>query len=107
MSPRGHSSVFTSSVFVASLQSITSWNNKNQLWQHSGTGWRPQDHQEEPPLGTSLVVQWLRLHTSNARGTGSIPGQGTKPHMPNDVGKKGRGEEPPLESMSAGASAWA
>ena len=24
--------------------------------------------------GTSLVVQWLRLHTSNTRGAGSIPG---------------------------------
>ena len=31
--------------------------------------------------GTSLAVQWLRLHASNAGGTGSIPGQGTKiPH---------------------------
>ena len=27
---------------------------------------------------TSLAVQWLRLHTSNARGTGLIPGQVTK-----------------------------
>ena len=26
----------------------------------------------------SLVVQWLRLHTPNAGGRGSIPGQGTK-----------------------------
>ena len=26
-----------------------------------------------PLLGTSLVVQWLRLHTLNARGLGSIP----------------------------------
>ena len=27
------------------------------------------------------MVQWLRLRTSNARGTGLIPGQGTKiPH---------------------------
>ena len=31
--------------------------------------------------GTSLAVQWLRLHTSTAGVTGSIPGQGTKiPH---------------------------
>ena len=31
--------------------------------------------------GTSLVVQWLRLHPSIAAGTGSIPGWGTKiPH---------------------------
>ena len=32
-------------------------------------------------LGTSLVVQWLRLHTPNAGGLGSIPGQGTRSHM--------------------------
>ena len=33
------------------------------------------------PVGTSLVVQWLQLCPSNAGGTGSIPGQGTKiPH---------------------------
>ena len=32
-------------------------------------------------LGTSLAVQWLRRHTPNAGGTGSIPGQGTK--IPN------------------------
>ena len=31
---------------------------------------------EEP--GTSLVVQWLRLHPSTARGAGSVPGQETK-----------------------------
>ena len=28
--------------------------------------------------GTSLAVQWLRLHTSTAGGMGSIPVQGTK-----------------------------
>ena len=32
--------------------------------------------------GTSLVVQWLRLHAPNARSLGSIPGQGTRSHMP-------------------------
>ena len=31
-------------------------------------------------LGTSLV-QWLRLHASNAGGLGFIPGQGTISHM--------------------------
>ena len=32
-------------------------------------------------FGTSLEVQWLELHTFNAEGVGSIPGQGTKiPH---------------------------
>ena len=28
--------------------------------------------------GISLVIQWLRLRIPNARGLGSIPGQGTK-----------------------------
>lgn len=31
--------------------------------------------------GTSLAIQWLRLHASTPRGAGSIPGWGTKiPH---------------------------
>ena len=29
-------------------------------------------------MGTSLVIQWLRLHTDNAESTGWIPGEGTK-----------------------------
>ncbi|TEA40711.1 hypothetical protein DBR06_SOUSAS1310003, partial [Sousa chinensis] len=33
-------------------------------------------------LGTPLVVQWLRLLAPNAGGLGSIPGQGTRSHMP-------------------------
>ena len=33
------------------------------------------------PIGTSLVIQWLRLHASKARSACLIPGQGTKiPH---------------------------
>ena len=32
-------------------------------------------------LGTSLVIQWLRLHTPNAGDPGSIPGQETGSHM--------------------------
>ena len=32
--------------------------------------------------GTSTVVQTLRRCTPNARGPGSIPGQGTRSHMP-------------------------
>jgi len=31
--------------------------------------------------GTSLLVQWLRLHALNATDPGSIPGQGTGLHM--------------------------
>ena len=33
------------------------------------------------PIGTSLVIQWLRLCAPNGRGLGSIPGQGTRSHM--------------------------
>ena len=33
------------------------------------------------PAGTSVAIQWLRLHVPNAGGTGLIPGQGTEiPH---------------------------
>ena len=32
--------------------------------------------------GTSLMVQWLRLHAPNAGGLVSIPGQGNRSHMP-------------------------
>ena len=32
-------------------------------------------------LGTSLVVQWVRLCAPNAGGPGLIPGQGTRSHM--------------------------
>ena len=31
---------------------------------------------------TSLVVQWLKHHAPNAGGPDSIPGQGTRSHMP-------------------------
>ena len=33
-------------------------------------------------LGTSLVVQWLRLCTPNAEGLDLIPSQGSRSHMP-------------------------
>ena len=38
-------------------------------------------HIYKTKTGTSLLVQWLRLHTPNAGGPGSIPGQGTRSHM--------------------------
>ena len=33
-------------------------------------------------FGTSLVVRWVRLCTPNAGGPGSIPGRGTRYHVP-------------------------
>ena len=39
--------------------------------------------------GMSLAVQWLKLHTSNTRGVGLIPGQGTKIlHVKHGAAKK-------------------
>ena len=35
------------------------------------------------PIWASMVVQWLRLHAPNAGGLGSVPGQGTRSHMPH------------------------
>ena len=32
-------------------------------------------------IGTSLVIQWLRLHAPNAGRLGSIPGGGTRSRM--------------------------
>ena len=37
--------------------------------------------QKKKSLGTSLVVQWLRLCTPNAGGLSLTPGQGTRSHM--------------------------
>ena len=39
-------------------------------------------------IGTTLAVQWLRLRASNAEGTGSIPGRGTKIPRATQCSKK-------------------
>ena len=41
-------------------------------------GYHIKKKKKKEVLRTFLVVQWSRLHTSNAGGVGSIPGQGTK-----------------------------
>ena len=38
-------------------------------------------NQEDPPE-VGPVAQWLRLHPPNAGGPSSIPGQGTRSHVP-------------------------
>ena len=40
-----------------------------------------QCSQKKGHVGTSPVVQWLRLRAPNAGGPGSIPGQGTRSRM--------------------------
>ena len=37
---------------------------------------------KEMENGTSLVVQWLRLQAPSEGGKGSVPGQGTRSHVP-------------------------
>ena len=39
-------------------------------------------------VGASLAIQWLRLHTSNTRGMGLIPGWGTEMPHATQRGKK-------------------
>ena len=36
---------------------------------------------QEKLVGTSLLVQWLRLHAPNAGDQGSVSGQGTRSRM--------------------------
>ena len=43
---------------------------------------------KKPRGGTSLAVQWFRLHASTTAGTGSIPGQGARFHMLRGVPKE-------------------
>ena len=48
----------------------------------------------ENDLGTSLAVQWLRLHTCTAGGVGSTPGRVTKiPHVVRGSQKKKKKEK--------------
>ena len=46
------------------------------MWQNSVIKWTLKKKKE---LGTSLVLQWLRLSTPNAGGQGLIPGQEDTP----------------------------
>ena len=40
-----------------------------------------QIYKKKQDIGTSLVIQWVRLRTPSAGGPGSIPGQGTRSCM--------------------------
>ena len=51
--------------------------DKQGLWLGKST----RDLAEMYHTGTSLEVQWLRLHTLNAGDPGSIPVQGTRSQM--------------------------
>ena len=55
---------------------------------HCGEFHSPWHHEESDMterlrlLGAPLIVQWLRLCAPNAEGLDSIPGQGSRSHMP-------------------------
>ena len=52
-----------------------------RLPSHSVHTWQESGRRKRKRRGTSLVVQWLRLNTTNSGGPGLIPGQGTRSHM--------------------------
>ena len=51
-------------------------------------------------VGTSLVVQWLRLRASNAGGMGLISGWGTKVLHATRRGQKKKEKEKSVQSLS-------
>ena len=53
------------------------WNLK-KMQMNSFTKQKQTHRHRKQIYGNSLAVQWLGLHASTAKGTGSIPGQGTK-----------------------------
>ena len=48
---------------------------------------------------TSMVVQWLRFYAPSAGGLGSIPGQGTRPHMLQPKKEKKKKTKTPHATM--------
>ena len=56
--------------------------------------------------GTSLAVQWVRLHASTSGGMGSIPAQGTKiPHAtPHNQKKKKKSRVRGIKRAEGGGS---
>ena len=52
------------------------------LFSSASLGWVFSFPNNKYSLGLLRWVQWLRLHIPNAGGLNSIPGQGTRSHMP-------------------------
>ena len=55
---------------------------------------------KKPRGGTSLAVPWLRLHASTTAGTGSVPGQGARPHRLCAMPKEEKETEKSLKALS-------
>ena len=57
--------------------------------------------------GTSLAIQWLKLHIPNAGGMGSIPGRGTNiPHVAQHGKNNNNKKTPMLSSQRSLHSVW-
>ena len=72
-------------LMVCFLGDLTPWSPRGHWWVwlrfRGGSKTKGYQNFSRIPQGTSVVVQWLRFHASNAGGMGSIPGRGTKiPH---------------------------
>ena len=61
------------------MKNLVHWRRKSDRRAHECGGWQAI---KTRGWGTSLVVQWLRLHPPDAEDLGSIPGQRTRSHMP-------------------------
>ena len=62
-----------------------SWSKLREWWWTGRPGMRQSMGSQDsnmPKWFNWKVVQWLRLHALNVGGLGSIPGQGTRSHMP-------------------------
>ena len=81
-----------------------------RLSMHAPTGdSESQGHLDSRIGGTSLLVWWLRLHTSTGGGTGSVPDWGTKiptSHMANIFKLDSRVENYPRACTSASVLYW-
>ena len=55
---------------------------KARVWQQIPSTEKNKGINIKKNPGTSLAVQWLRVCTPNAGDLGSIPGQGTRSHIP-------------------------
>ena len=62
-----------SRLILSSLPFSTVWSRLIKKWATVSL--------KDSTVGTSLVVQWVRLCAPNAGDRGSIPGQGTRSHM--------------------------
>ena len=68
--------------FNLSIHSFIYMTNRYINYFSGHTNHGKQNTAKDPHGGTSLVVQWVRLCAPNAGGLGSIPGWGTRSHVP-------------------------